>query len=103
VTTTRFYEYQCPTGNPERALLALKHQCQQYPWYTNPHVETHDPGFSFGFTVAARDQWWCHSRAMKLALVVCEVLRISPSILSIPEWTSPEPHHNRGYQYLRRW
>lgn len=102
MTTTRYYEFQCPVEGAERALLALEYQCERYSWYTDPHVETRDPGFSFGFTVAARDQWWCHSRAMKLAMAVCEVLQISPRTLPIPDWSSPEPHHNRGYQYPRR-
>ena len=102
MTTTRHYEFQCPSGDPERVLRFMEHMCQQRWWYTNPQVQTQDPGFSFGFTVAARDQWWCHARAMKLALGVCEVLQISPRTLPTPVWKSSEPHQNRGYQYPRR-
>lgn len=107
MTTTRHYEFQCPSGDPERILRALVYQCDQHKWYWDPWVgptklKEADPGISFGFTVAARDQWWCHSRAMKLAMVVCEVLRLSPHSLPVPHWEASAPHHNRGYQYPRR-
>ena len=102
MTTTRLYTFQASTGDPERALRFLEHQCGRFWWYQDPWVKTQDPGISFGFTVAARDQWWCHVRAMKLATGVCEALRLSTAVLSVPVWKAGPPHSNRGYQYLRR-
>jgi len=67
----------------------LAYWCEREWWYTQPTVSDR----AFSFTVSARDQWFCHNRAMRLAGYCCLQLR-----LGIPEpvWGVLPPHENRG-------
>lgn len=98
MTTHRRYHFECPYSQDlQQALQVLEMQCNEHWWYEAPYVEPVDSGFKFGFTVHARDQWWCHRRATALASVVYEVLKISPLKLPVPLWTGFAPHSNRGF------
>ena len=97
MTTHRKYEFACPSTELEQARLYLLAHCERFSWYEAPYVRPSEGGFSFGFTVHARDQWWCHQRAMRLATEVYEALQLSLADMSVPLWTAPEPHTNRGY------
>lgn len=99
MTTRRRYHFTCPVAiDLELAELFLARQCERYWWYQEPAVVAAEPGFELSYTVHARDQWWCHQRAIQLVTGVCEVLGLSPHLLSDPLWTAPDPHTNRGYQ-----
>lgn len=93
MTTTRRYHFACSGADLEQAKGLLTEQCRLHHWFEQPYVVAG----GFGFTVHARDQWRCHTRAMSLALAVCEALRLDPADMSDPLWTAPEPHSNRGY------
>jgi hypothetical protein len=102
MTAHRQYHFDLTGSQDVEAIQAhLKARCEQFWWYTDPYVQTQDPGIGFGFTVAARDQWWCHRRAIFLATEVCEVLRLSLGSMSVPVWTALAPHTNRGYAPYR--
>ena len=101
MTTYRRYHFTCPATDARMAQRYLEGACAKVKWFTDPYVETKNPGLGFGFTVAARDQWWCHVRAMRLGSEVYEVLGLSPRSLSTPLWTALDPHSNRGYAPYR--
>ena len=101
MTTTRRYHFACPSSELEQAKLFLVARCDRFTWYEEPYVVADGAGFKFGFTVHARDQWWCHRRALHLAMEVYEALRLDPAGMSVPLWTAPEPHSNRGYSRAR--
>lgn len=75
----------------------LQRLCSRFWWYTDPYMTEAEPGFGFGFTVHARDQWRCHSRAIKLASDLCAAAHLSIQSLSDPLWSTLEPHSNRGF------
>lgn len=101
MTTYRRY---CFTGTGtwppetwEKAQEVLERWCGRRWWYTEPQVE----GAPFNrlvltFTVAGRDQWWCHSRAMWLAGKVYRATKIPRAQWPVPDWENLEPHKSRG-------
>jgi hypothetical protein len=73
----------------------LETACMRQWWYTDPMVEGEPYNrMTFAFTVSARDQWWCHRRAIKLAARVCAVINMKP--MPEPIWQALPPHMNRG-------
>jgi hypothetical protein len=75
----------------------LQHACETYWWYNEPAVEGEPfSKLSFSFTVSARDQWWAHKRAMKLAINCYLALGYGEHAVPEPMWESLEPHTNRG-------
>ncbi len=80
-----------------KALEVLERWVERRWWYTEPEVE----GAPFGrlvltFTVAARDQWWCHSRALWLAGRVYKAIKLHRNEWPVPLWENLAPHENRG-------
>ena len=51
---------------------------------------------SFSFTVSARDQWWAHRRAMRLAEACCVTIGLGVRKVPEPMWETLAPHDNRG-------
>jgi hypothetical protein len=97
VTSHRRYHFECPRSQEvERVAVFLERRCEQFWWFTESYVDAEDPGLNFGFTVHARDQWWCHRRAVGLASEVYELLHLSPALLPVPLWETLAPHTNRG-------
>ena len=97
MTTHRIYHFTCPSEELNLIGQFLEGRCKLYWWYNDPYAKAAKVGTEFGFKVSARDQWRCHQRAIHLALELCEVLQLSPDDMSVPLWTTPDPHSNRGY------
>lgn len=100
--TTRQYrfEHDGPWGHDEghaEVLAVLQRRCDKYWWYTDPYVQGEAfRRLVFGFTVTARDKWFCHTRAMRLAAAVYMSLSLSPKLIPTPTWEVLPPHTNRG-------
>jgi hypothetical protein len=99
MTTHRRYFFQHPgeySGGHARIKLLLQHQCEKHWWYNDPEV-TGEPfnRLTFSFEVCARDQWWCHKRAMVLAQKVYESLGMLETKVPVPMWEDL-PYENRG-------
>lgn len=101
MTTHRRYFFQHPgeyvDGNHEQILNLLRNMCERHWWYNDAEV-TGAPfnRLTFSFSVAGRDQWWCHRRAMWLAARVYESLGKTESKVPTPMWENLPPHENRG-------
>lgn len=75
----------------------LQRRVDKYWWYTDPVVEGEAfKRLSFTFTVAGRDKWWCHRRAMDLAMTCYMAMSLSPRLVPVPTWEVLPPHRNRG-------
>lgn|SRR5678815_115574 len=82
----------------ETVRIILNRRCKQYWWFNDPELNGEALGImSFSFTVSARDQWWCHRRAMKLAGACYLALGLSEARIPEPTWTTMPVHTNRGY------
>ena len=86
-----------PEATYDKAREVLERWCERRWWYTEAEVE----GAPFGrlvltFTVAGRDQWWCHSRAMWLAVRIYRSTKIPRDQWPVPTWENLAPHDNRG-------
>ena len=102
MTTHRRYYFIHPTPYDDEqghaAVLAhLQEACERHWWFNEPKVT----GLAFGrltfeFTSSARDQWWCHSRAMRLAGECYRKMGLKESQVPDPLWEPLEPHRNRG-------
>ena len=95
MTTTRRYLFRGPRveGGGDLILDRLLEGCRFHHWYREPEIEGEPFGYlGFSFTVSARDQWWCHQRAMNLAEKACWNLMPVPE----PTWEVLPPHTNRG-------
>lgn len=98
MTTHRRYYFEVakPDGHDE-VLRRLRHACETYWWYNEPDVSGQDFGvLALSFTVSARDQWWAHSRAMKLATTALMAVGVSLKDMPDPIWEPLAPHSNRG-------
>ena len=100
MTTHRRYYFEHPgemkTGH-SKVLAVLQHHCETSWWYNEPVVEGQPfDRLSFAFTVSARDQWWAHRRAMRLAEACYRSLMLGPKSIPEPMWEVLEPHTNRG-------
>ena len=103
MTTHRRYFFEYPgewDGKPEAwgmAKSTLEHHCKINWWFADPQVEGQPfARLAFGFTVSARDQWWCHRRALDLATDVFSRIGVAASHVPVPTWESLAPHTNRG-------
>jgi hypothetical protein len=100
VTTYRRYSFLHPGKYPEgheKVLATLQRACEHHWWYSDPHVEGKPyERLSFSFTVAGRDQWFAHKRALKLAVDCYYVLGMAERQVPEPDWESLAPHTNRG-------
>ena len=83
-------------GHPQ-VLAYLRHQCEAHWWFNEPSVEGAPYNrFSFSFTVSGRDQWWCHTRATRLAQDIYRyVLYKDPDSVPYPFWESLEREGGR--------
>jgi hypothetical protein len=101
VTTHRRYFFQHPgeytRGNHAQILALLQHYCEKHWWYNEPEV-TGAPfnRLTFSFEVCARDQWWCHRRAMWLAARIYESSDMRGTQVPVPMWENLSPYENRG-------
>ena len=100
MTCHRRYYFEHPeeiTTGHSKVLAMLQHACETDWWYNDPKVEGQPFNrLSFSFTVSARDQWWAHRRAMRLAEACCVTIGLSVRKVPEPMWESLEPHSNRG-------
>jgi len=101
MTTHRRYVYEYPkpwtAGNYDLVRGTLQHACEKHWWYNEPEVSGEPFGrLVFAFTVSARDQWWAHKRAMKLAVDCFYTVGLTEKDVPQPMWESLEPHTNRG-------
>lgn len=101
MTSHRRYYFEDPgQWTPEsynQVLAVLQHACEVCWWFNEPEVYGQDyERLCFSFTVSARDQWWAHKRAMKLAGDCYVALGKWDGIVPTPMWEALEPHTNRG-------
>lgn len=77
--------------------MILTRQAARHWWYEDPTVDATAFGrLQFSFTVAGRDQWWVHHRAMWLASVAYVAAGLSTTQVPDPAWVPLPPHSNRG-------
>jgi hypothetical protein len=102
LTTHRRYSFLYPDQmleGHEVVLQILQVACEQFWWYQDPHVEGLPFGrLGFSFTVSARDRWWAHRRALKLAQDCTYAIGLLDKDVPYPDWESLAPHTNRGLQ-----
>jgi hypothetical protein len=102
MTTHRRYCFSHPgewsrPGSHAKILEILQGACEHRWWYRDPSVDGEAFNrLSMCFTVSARDQWWCHRRAMKLAVDAYYAVGLAEPDLPTPEWEPLAPHANRG-------
>ena len=100
MTTWRRYSFTHDggwAGDTESVEVVLARQTDRRWWYADPKVDA--VAFNrlqFSFTVAGRDQWWCHRRAMWLASVAYVAAGLSDRAVPSPSWVPLPPHANRG-------
>jgi hypothetical protein len=100
MTCHRRYYFEHPkeiTEGHDAVLRILRHACEACWWFNEPEVV--GKGYNrlaFSFTVSARDQWWAHKRAMKLAGECYLALGGWEGSVPTPLWETLEPHMNRG-------
>lgn len=100
MTTHRRYTFQDPgerSEGHEAVLQVLEKACARDWWYHDPEVSGQPFNrLAFSFTVRARDRWWAHRRAMRLAVDCYYALGLGERHVPMPEWVSLTPHTNRG-------
>jgi hypothetical protein len=103
MTTHRRYFFEYPGQWPgaetdwETARRTLDHYCKVHWWFSDPTVEGQPfARLAFSVTVSARDQWWCHRRALGLATDVFSRIGVAEAHVPVPTWESLAPHTNRG-------
>lgn len=101
MTTWRRYCYTYQDAVPENGYIKAAEIAQdamdRYHWYQDVEVT----GQAFGvlvlsFTVAGRDQWWCHHRAQSLAVDCFYSIGLDERAVPEPTWEKLSPHTNRG-------
>ena len=103
MTTSRHYVFQhpgdqaIPEGAHQTALEVLQGAQRQNWWYRDGQVQ----GEAFNrlvisFVVHARDQWWCHHRATRLATDCYYAMGLTEQDVPAPVWEPLAPHTNRG-------
>lgn len=93
------YAGKYPANAHEKTREVLERWCERRWWYNEPEVE----GFPFdrlvlSVTVSARDQWWCHRRAIFIAMKCWRAIHLRSQDLPVPLWEPLEPHDNRGHK-----
>lgn len=102
MTTTRRYSFHHPGSwdRPEgyaKALRVLQAAQRSHWWYQDGEVQGEPyQRLAIGFTVSGRDQWWCHRRAMSLAIDCFYAMGLTEQDVPVPVWETLEPHTNRG-------
>ena len=103
MTTHRRYYFEYPgewTGREqawEQIKDVLLHGCRLHWWFNEPTVEGQPfQRLAFSITVSARDQWWCHRRAMELAVRAFGRAGVPSQHVPVPVWEPLAPHMNRG-------
>ena len=101
MTTHRRYYFEhagdWTAGDHAKVLGVLQHACEVCWWFNEPEVLGEQYGkLTFSFTVSARDQWWAHKRAVKLATDCYRVMGKWEKDVPVPMWEALEPHSNRG-------
>lgn len=98
MTTHRRYTFQhqgpWEAGGHHLVLAKLQQAVETRWWFEEPAVE--GEAFNrliFTFTVTARDRWWAHRRAMRLAEDCCYAIKMP---VPEPVWEVLPPHTNRG-------
>ena len=80
----------------EHVLHQLERACEDSWWFSGPAVFFSQEEWVVTFHVCARDQWWAHSRAMKLMEASLYKLKVPTPV---PVWETLPPHTNRGYAW----
>lgn len=102
MTTTRRYTFAydgvwAHEEGWDTVEAVLERRCGRHWWYRDPVVEGEPfQRLIFHVTVSARDKWFCHTRAMRLAGVVFMAMSLSPRLVPTPTWVALPPHANRG-------
>lgn len=101
MTSHRRYYWDDPgewtSEDYNKVLGVLQHACEVHWWFNEPEVLGQGYGrLSFSFTVSARDQWWAHKRATRLATDCYRALGKWEKHVPVPMWEALEPHSNRG-------
>ncbi len=100
MTTHRRYVFDHPDGRPEgheTVRQVLETACEKFWWFRDPEVSGLPFNrLTFEFTVSGRDGWWCHRRAMDLAVDAFYALGMSERDVPEPDWEPLAPHTNRG-------
>lgn len=101
MTCRRRYTFKYPDtwdrGGYSKILDRLQRACDREWWFTLPVVGGQAEGsLDFSFTVAGRDKWWVHHRAMQLAVDCFYMVGLNESSVPVPEWEKLAPHTNRG-------
>lgn len=81
--------------DPQAALKVLNTACTENWWYTEAAAS--GTPLMFTFVTVGRDQWWCHRRAMDLAVDVVYASGGKEADVPAPVWEKLPPHGNRGY------
>ncbi len=101
MTTHRRYFFNPPgewtQGGHARIKAKLQQACERHWWFNEPEVMGEPFGrLSFSVTVSGRDQWWCHTRAMRLAVNCFYAIGLDEKTVPEPMWEPLDPHTNRG-------
>jgi hypothetical protein len=100
MTTYRRYRFEHVgewNADFDAVVATLERQCKKRWWYTDPWAGGQGLArLQFSFTVAGRDQWWCHRRAMFLAGVCYMAAGLQDTKLPEPTWEPLAPHTQRG-------
>ena len=101
MTCHRRYTFTYPDswdrGGYSKILDHLQQACDRDWWFTLPVVAGESEGtLVFSFTVAGRDKWWVHHRAMELAIDCFYTVGLNEASVPMPTWEPLPPHTNRG-------
>jgi hypothetical protein len=77
-----------PGKSRDRVMSIIASKCDELGWFRLPAVaEDH---IKIEITVDARDQWWVHHRAMKLAEACFLAMRMGRQHIPEPQWEDAE-------------
>lgn len=101
MTTHRRYYFNPPgewtAGGHQKIQEMLQRACERFWWFNEPEVQGEPFGrLSFSVTVSGRDQWFVHTRAMRLAVDCFYAIGFNEKTVPEPMWETLEPHTNRG-------
>lgn len=102
MTTWRRYNFEYPGPWQRGRYDIMRHTMRIIQesawWYEDGVIEGEPYGrMSLSFTVAARDQWWSHRRAMVMAEAVFHAAGVAMKAVPVPTWEKLAPHTNRGH------
>lgn len=103
MTTKRLFSFQHPGKAPipdgaHRAAWDVVRAAQRtHWWYEGAEVQGEAYGrLAINVIVHGRDQWWCHRRALKLAVDCYYAMGLTEKDVPEPVWEPLAPHTNRG-------